>query len=59
MLEAYTIDTYYHYLGGLTTPDCDEIVHWFSKADPIKIPQSQYDDIEDGHEDFFKSDREV
>ncbi len=29
---------YYHYLGSLTTPNCDEIVAWFILRETIKVP---------------------
>ena len=32
---------YFHYIGSLTTPDCDEIVQWFVLKDPIDVP-AQY-----------------
>lgn len=45
MMAAYTSEYYYHYLGGLTTPTCDEVVNWFSVVDPILINQAQFDEI--------------
>lgn len=32
---------YYHYIGSLTTPGCDEVVQWFVLKDPIDVP-AQY-----------------
>ena len=32
---------YYHYIGGLTTPNCDEIVNWVVNINPVKISASQ------------------
>ena len=29
---------YYHYVGSLTTPGCDEIVQWFVLKTPIQVP---------------------
>lgn len=37
MMGAYVPTSIYHYLGGLTTPTCDEVVNWFISATPIKI----------------------
>lgn len=32
---------YYHYIGGLTTPDCNQIVNWCVNANPVKISDTQ------------------
>ena len=33
--------SYYHYVGGLTTPNCDEIVNWVVNTTPVKISSRQ------------------
>ena len=33
---------YFHYKGGLTTPDCDEVVNWYVFETPLKITTAQY-----------------
>jgi carbonic anhydrase len=33
--------SYYHYVGGLTTPNCDEIVNWVVNANVVKISAKQ------------------
>lgn len=38
MMAAYTPTAYYCYLGGLTTPTCDETVNWFVASAAIGIP---------------------
>lgn len=32
---------YYHYIGGLTTPTCDEVVNWVVNINPVKISNKQ------------------
>jgi carbonic anhydrase len=33
--------SYYHYIGGLTTPTCDEVVNWVVNTNPVKISAEQ------------------
>lgn len=30
--------SYFHYQGSLTTPGCDQIVHWFVLRNPVRVP---------------------
>ena len=32
---------YYHYLGGLTTPNCDQVVNWVVNSNIVNISQKQ------------------
>lgn len=36
---------YYHYIGGLTTPNCDEVVNWVVNSEVLKISESQVSGI--------------
>jgi len=36
---------YYHYIGGLTTPDCNQVVNWVVNANVVKISAKQNNDI--------------
>jgi len=42
---ASSLSKYYRYMGGLTTPGCNEIVEWTVFADTVKISQAQIDSI--------------
>jgi carbonic anhydrase len=37
--------SYYHYIGGLTTPNCDEIVNWVVNTKPVTISKRQIDGL--------------
>ena len=32
---------YYHYKGGYTTPNCDEVADWILIKDPLKISEDK------------------
>jgi len=40
--DSYMGD-FYHYMGSLTTPPCDETVHWNVLAVPAQVSQAQVD----------------
>jgi len=42
---AKSLSKYYRYMGGLTTPGCNEIVEWTVFADTVKISQEQANSI--------------
>lgn len=37
--------SYYHYIGGLTTPDCNQVVNWVVNTTPVKISAKQNTDV--------------
>ena len=37
--------SYYHYIGGMTTPDCGEVVNWVVYYNPVKISALQYNEL--------------
>lgn len=39
--QIVELKTYYFYEGGLTTPDCAEIVNWFVMDEPIQVSKEQ------------------
>lgn len=42
---AKNLSKYYRYMGGLTTPGCNEIVEWTVFADTVKVSKAQVDAI--------------
>jgi len=34
-------DKFYHYMGGFTTPNCDEIAKWIIMKNPLKISKDR------------------
>ena len=41
MYDPMSINKFYRYMGGLTTPPCSEVVNWFVFEDPIYVSQAQ------------------
>ena len=40
-LEKINWDNYYHYMGGFTTPNCNEVANWILIRDPLEISDSK------------------
>ena len=45
-LDALKNKEFYHYLGSLTTPDCDETVEWIVYKSPVFISKRNFDILE-------------
>jgi carbonic anhydrase len=48
-----TDKNFYHYLGGLTTPNCDETVNWVVVEDAEEMSTAQYDVIKEITRDAY------
>ena len=44
--------SYYHYVGSLTTPGCDETVQWFVMKDRITVPRTYLAQLRSVHKDY-------
>jgi len=56
---ATSLSKYYRYMGGLTTPGCNEIVEWTVFADTVKISQAQIDSINGWNAHLIKNNRKT
>jgi len=56
---ASSLSKYYRYMGGLTTPGCNEIVEWTVFADTVKISQAQIDSINGWNGHLIKNNRKT
>ena len=45
------LDTYYHYMGSLTTPACNEIVNWFVMEKPVFMSPEQKKKLDSYYKD--------